>query len=210
MKGPQLLLASTASCQQFQVFEAGQILSWLSEVVEANDQAWLLVDSQCRILFETRLAVRWLIKYFGHNGSLPDQLRDWLKRHVSGLRNSNPSVLASHFSIQRGSTLLTVKLLSPAKSGEQRLLLTESDQEVHAGPLQALGLTQREAEVLLWISQGKRNAEIAAILAISERTVGKHVERILHKLSVETRTAAATTAFHLLERLGTKEQPSAP
>ena len=189
------------------MFEASYILSWLSEVVEANDQAWLLVDSQCRILFETRQAVHWLIKYFGQNGSLPAQLRDWLKRHVLGLNNSNALVLASpHFSVQRGSTILTVRLLSPAKSGERRLLLTESDQEVHAEPLQALGLTQREAEVLLWISQGKRNAEIAAILAIGERTVGKHVERILHKLGVETRTAAATTAFYLLERLGTKEQ----
>jgi len=75
MKAPQLLKTSAASWQQFQVFEASQILSWLSEVVEANDQAWLLVDSQCRILFETRQAVNWLTKYFGHNGSLPAKRR---------------------------------------------------------------------------------------------------------------------------------------
>jgi len=204
MEARQLLKASATLWQQFQVFEASQILSWLSEIVEANDQAWLLVDSQCRILFETRQAVNWLSKYFGHSGSLPAQLRDWLKRHVSlGLKNSNGLVLASpHFSIQRESKILTVHLLSPAKSAESRLLLTESDQEVQAKPLQALGLTKREAEVLLWISRGKRNAEIAAILATSERTVGKHVEKILHKLGVENRTAAANTVF--VRRLGAK------
>lgn len=59
-------------------------------------------------------------------------------------------------------------------------------------------LTRREAEILDWIAQGKRNAEIAIILGISHRTVGKHVEHVLAKLEVETRTAAAL--------LGTRSQ----
>ena len=54
-----------------------------------------------------------------------------------------------------------------------------------------LTLTEREAEVLHWLSSGKRNGEIAEILDISPRTVHKHVEHILSKLRVETRTAAA-------------------
>jgi DNA-binding CsgD family transcriptional regulator len=68
---------------------------------------------------------------------------------------------------------------------------------MHAQPLQRLGLSKREAKVLLWISQGKRNGEIGVILGTSERTVGKHVEGILRKLGVETRTAAATVAFEI-------------
>ena len=52
-------------------------------------------------------------------------------------------------------------------------------------------LTGREAEVLRWLGAGKRNGEIAVILGISARTVEKHVERVLTKLGVETRTAAA-------------------
>ena len=52
-------------------------------------------------------------------------------------------------------------------------------------------LTEREEEVLHWLSAGKRDNEIAAILGISPRTVHKHVEHILLKLGVETRTAAA-------------------
>ena len=58
-----------------------------------------------------------------------------------------------------------------------------------------LGLTPREADVLAWVGRGKTNAEIATILAASRRTVDKHVERILRKLGVETRTAAARLAF---------------
>ncbi len=60
------------------------------------------------------------------------------------------------------------------------------------------GLTRRECEALQWVVEGKRNAEIAIILGMQRRTVGKHVERILAKLGVETRTAAATRAVELL------------
>ena|SRR6516165_5780596 len=74
----------------------------------------------------------------------------------------------------------------------------KSDRELPAQPLRALGLTTREAEVLLWISQGKRNGEIAAILETSKRTVDKHAQRIFCKLMVETRTAAAIIAFKVL------------
>ena len=58
-----------------------------------------------------------------------------------------------------------------------------------------LGLTQREAEVLLWISQGKTNYEIGVILGAASGTIRKHVEHILSKLNVENRTAAAAIAL---------------
>src|ERR1700751_4596021 len=60
-----------------------------------------------------------------------------------------------------------------------------------AKPLeQALGLTPRVAETLLWLAQGKTNGEIATILGNSESTVKKHVLEIFEKLGVETRSAA--------------------
>ena len=55
----------------------------------------------------------------------------------------------------------------------------------------SLGLTAREAEVLGWVARGKTNAEIGAALFISPLTVRKHLEHILEKLGVRTRTAAA-------------------
>jgi DNA-binding CsgD family transcriptional regulator len=65
------------------------------------------------------------------------------------------------------------------------------------------GLTETEFLVLLWVSEGKRNQEIATILGSSPRTVEKHVAKILKKLAVETRGAAARvlTDFHAAKRL---------
>lgn len=60
--------------------------------------------------------------------------------------------------------------------------------------LTALGLTSRQAEVMLWLAQGKRDAEIAEIIGCQVRTVNQHVQHILHKLKVETRTAAVAEA----------------
>jgi DNA-binding NarL/FixJ family response regulator len=55
-------------------------------------------------------------------------------------------------------------------------------------------LTEREREVLVRMAEGKSNREIAADLWISEKTVEKHVGRILEKLGVNTRIEAAIWA----------------
>ena len=55
-------------------------------------------------------------------------------------------------------------------------------------------LTPKEAQVMQWVSCGKTDADIAALLAISRRTVHKHLEHIYVKLGVETRTAAVMRA----------------
>jgi DNA-binding NarL/FixJ family response regulator len=67
-------------------------------------------------------------------------------------------------------------------------------------PLEALGLTPREAEVLLWVAQGKSNADIAGILGCAENTVKVHLARIFEKLGVENRNAAAMQAIDVLIR----------
>jgi len=65
---------------------------------------------------------------------------------------------------------------------------------VHDGPDPLATLTDREREVLGWVAAGKSNAQIAAIVGASPRTVAKHLERIYGKLGVESRTAAAMRA----------------
>jgi DNA-binding CsgD family transcriptional regulator len=56
-------------------------------------------------------------------------------------------------------------------------------------------LTPRENEVLRWLAHGKTDAEIAALLGLSPRTVQKHLEHVYTKLGVETRTAAVMRAL---------------
>jgi len=65
-------------------------------------------------------------------------------------------------------------------------------------PLEKLGLSPREAEVLLWVAQGKGNQDIAAILGLSPATVKKHTMHIFDKLGVETRAAAMLRALESL------------
>lgn len=67
-------------------------------------------------------------------------------------------------------------------------------------PLKALGLTAREAEVLLWVAQGKSNADIAGILGCAENTVKVHLARVFEKLGVENRNAASMRAVETLAR----------
>ncbi|MBK8000722.1 MAG: response regulator transcription factor [Verrucomicrobia bacterium] len=67
------------------------------------------------------------------------------------------------------------------------------------GPLQReLNLTGREADVLLWVAQGKSNADVAAILEMSEKTVKQHMGSVFQKLGVEGRNAATIRALEVL------------
>jgi DNA-binding CsgD family transcriptional regulator len=62
---------------------------------------------------------------------------------------------------------------------------------------EATSLTPRELEVLGLLVDGCTNEAIAATLAIAGRTVAAHVEHILLKLAVPSRTAAAVRALRL-------------
>ncbi|MBZ0301213.1 MAG: response regulator transcription factor, partial [Anaerolineae bacterium] len=55
-------------------------------------------------------------------------------------------------------------------------------------------LTDREVDVLRLLAEGKSNAEIAAVLVLSDKTIRNHVTVILDKLEVSNRVEAATYA----------------
>lgn len=67
-------------------------------------------------------------------------------------------------------------------------------------------LTDREWEILGWISCGHTNREIARVLALSEHTIKNHVRNILRKLGAKNRTAAS---IHFTEG-GRRPSPQLP
>ena len=96
---------------------------------------------------------------------------------------------APHFS-DRDRTMLQLLLphyVQALQAAERETMRRQGEGEV----LPTLGLTKREVQVAAWLARGRTNGEIARILATQPRTVEKHVERILIKLGVENRTAAA-------------------
>ena len=56
-------------------------------------------------------------------------------------------------------------------------------------------LTNREQEVLRLLAEGKAPSEIATILVITPKTVATHVDHILRKLGVSSRTQAIALAY---------------
>ena len=59
-----------------------------------------------------------------------------------------------------------------------------------SGTAGSAGLTARELEVLRLVAAGNTNKAIAGQLALSERTVDRHVSNIYAKLDVSSRAAA--------------------
>ena len=98
------------------------------------------------------------------------------------------------------SHLRTARTLQSARDSSQQvgfddaLVFTRLSHRFH--------LTEREVEVLRWVSCGKTNKDIADILQLSPRTVNKHLEHIYIKLGVETRTAATSVALAAMAREG--------
>ena len=81
-----------------------------------------------------------------------------------------------------------------------------SSGDAAGGTVAALGLTQREAEVLALVAAGWTNQQIGDALFITRKTASVHVSNILGKLGVDHRTEAAAVA-HRLGLVGDRPPP---
>jgi DNA-binding NarL/FixJ family response regulator len=63
-----------------------------------------------------------------------------------------------------------------------------------AVPKDRFGLSERELEILGFVTRGSSNAQIAKALWVSDQTVKFHLSRIYRKLGVSSRTEAAWVA----------------
>jgi DNA-binding CsgD family transcriptional regulator len=189
----------------FQAYCNAELMTQLRETathathaLESARQAIVTIDARGRIRWWSPLARRWLAEYFGRfscaGGKLPDTLRRWLHQHrLPGIRATSIPRPREPLVLERNGRRLTVRILSD--EGSCQTLAIEEQRTLSAEPLRALGVTARQAEILLWVMQGKTNPEIGTILGLSPRTVHKHTEHIYARLGVETRTAAAARAW---------------
>jgi DNA-binding NarL/FixJ family response regulator len=133
----------------------------------------------------------------GDGDSLPGDVRFWLTTvGESSGSDQQPTISVTRGDSQEG---VAFRLLDQEETGEFLLHLVDLGQGTDEVRLsRTLGLSVREAEVLVWIAHGKSNNEIAELLELSPRTMNKHLEQIFNKLGVENRTAAATRATRVL------------
>jgi DNA-binding response OmpR family regulator/DNA-binding CsgD family transcriptional regulator len=154
-----------------------------------------------RILWCTPQAGRLLGKAFTDFDTdqyvLPRDVQEWLHQCAAAAPTSSPPPI----DLKADAFAPKLQLLYVGQIGpdENLLRLIEGDLGSDQTVLRKkLSVTEREAEVLLWIARGKSNRDIAEILSLSPRTVNKHLEQIYAKLGVENRTSAAALAVRTL------------
>jgi DNA-binding CsgD family transcriptional regulator len=197
--GEECQMLETLRPHLLEAYKSSNQSTFSSEAIGLADGGFLVTDRTGNIRYATTKARRLIRRYFQPKSelTLPDRIQTWLNEgerldRVSGLRELR---------IDFGPIGVIVRMLSRTEAPQYRLLLREAVQAPATEPLQKLGLTRREAEVLFWASQGKSNGEIAIILAAKVRTIAKHLERVFAKLMVENRTAAAHAALATVNRL---------
>jgi DNA-binding response OmpR family regulator/DNA-binding CsgD family transcriptional regulator len=157
--------------------------------MDASGRFLLACSRAGQVLWTTQEAAR--LTGLASGESLPPLLAAWLAGGIAR-EASEPQAMPFGDSLE-------FALLGQIGADEFLLRVTRQDQESDITRLrEAAPLTPREAEVLLWLARGKSNRDIGAILAVSPRTIDKHLEQIYVKLGVENRAAAVARAVRWL------------
>ena len=119
----------------------------------------------------------------------------YLRKEISaaGLVRSLRGASVGESALSRDLAALMIDELHAAESGSRTRELTAV-------------LSAREREVLVHVAQGSRNRQIAEQLTISEFTVKRHVQNILHKLDLPSRRAAAAFYSSMAEAVAGGDQ----
>ena len=163
--------------------------------LDTTGQLLLAVDNNGQLIWATPQSHE-LFSIKGINEAWFDtQLQPQLKSLLSDRINNDQGI-----AIETPFTPVEVRFISQAAENEYLLRIIDLDRPSEVEQLKnAFSMTDRESDVLLWLSRGKSNSEIGIILEVSPRTVNKHLEQIFRKLNVENRTSAAVMALKILE-----------
>ncbi|MFT3848212.1 MAG: DNA-binding response regulator [Propionivibrio sp.] len=163
--------------------------------LDAFGQATIAVRaSDGKLVWQTPLSRKLLREYFTvGEDETPQRLLDWIADADAARRDGRePNGLL----IADGTRRLLATFHD--QTGDQEWLVVlreENDASAIESLIAVFRLTQREAEVLYWVTLGKTSKDIGDILGSSPRTVNKHLEHVFEKLGVETRTSAANLAM---------------
>jgi DNA-binding NarL/FixJ family response regulator len=173
--------------------------------MDVSGRYLLATDSKGRLRWCTQQAGR-LLGIPASGAGLAPEVTLWLQAKLSPGRAPVPDTISifaeAAGDAARGPAAQRIEfaLIGQLAGDEYLLRIVELNTDNDVERLQSrVPLTKRETEVLLWLSRGKSNRDIAQILAVSYRTINKHLEQIYPKLGVETRTSAVAMAIRALE-----------
>lgn len=178
----------------------GQTLAALERALEAEERGIVLLYRTRERPLLTAQARRLLAAYFGHplrrSSVMPEVVVAWLERQRIRRADDTVPYPATPFVVQRGGRELQLQYLA-GRADEAMDLLVLRETALPDVPSQSedKSLTPREQDVLRLVVQGQTDRQIGRVLGISERTVHKHLEHLLAKIGVGSRTAAATWAL---------------
>ena len=157
-----------------------------ARIEQTLQRGFVFLDDRGRVEYWSARTRELIARYVGRaeGGALPASLAGHWRRLREKVRGLRPQELPA---FRRGASELRIRFVRHPRRGRFVLIVEEQC----GAPAPEDALTAREREVFEWLGQGKTNGEIAAILGRSVHTVKRHVERILAKLGVENRCAAA-------------------
>ena len=161
-----------------------RMLQSARHAIDAFDRMVLAFDASAQLAWGSQNALESL-NTGTFNVSDPEfqaWLRGCLNRPVSSVSPFSAEDRTFQFMGFSAAQEILVKLVSRQAQSNEDILR------------EAFGLTTREAEVLFWLTLGKTNRDISSILALSARTVNKHLEQVFQKMGVDNRTSAAVLA----------------
>jgi len=168
--------------------------------LDATGRLMLATDASGSLLWCTPLAeeaISRVVPGWSRRETLPPEVRVPVERLL--LRGAAGASIRFEQAAPGG--MLELVLVTRYRENEVLIRLNELNPGKDVDRLAlSLGLTRREAEVLLWVSYGKSSGDISEVLEISPRTVQKHLEHVYEKLGVETRSAAAAMAIRVIEQ----------
>lgn len=177
---------------------ANHSVEQIRAAMETAPGAYGYFDANGKVAWLQQKAKAWLREFFPgeaiHQEFIPHRLQELMKKSL--LEGSAPRQLTQ----ARQDEILVVCLgASPVGGLMMRLERKPASPLPRFQPLPQL--SKRKNEVLQWMVEGKRNAEIGKILCLSPRTVEKHVSEILAALNAENRATAILVAMEFCAKV---------
>jgi DNA-binding CsgD family transcriptional regulator len=190
------LIATYRNAQRLTDLHTGQqdLLTWL----ESSHSPVAILTLRGRILGAAPGVIDVIDRFASDpkrkHDRLPDTIVRWWRRAIAAPEPGSPTV--APLSLRRDDDVLRLTAIRTA-SGHDGILALQIAKAATTATGESLKLTYREIEVFRAVGRGMNNKAIAVAFGLSVRTVEKHVENLLNKLGVKSRTAACAMAARM-------------